>query len=250
MGTWRFGTHHSSEERANQILSLRRAIELGVNLIDTAEIYASGRSEEVVGEAIKDTRDKVFIATKVAPEHLRHDDVIRACKASLGRLGISYIDLYQVHWPNAMVPIRDTMEAMERLVQDGLVRYIGVSNFSVKETDDARAALTHNEIVSNQVEYSLGKRGVERDILPYCVKEKVTLIAYSPLDRGNIANSVPKSILQKYRMSPAQAMLNWVTRNEQVVAIPKAANTFHVQENATSVSVRFSASEYEQMSTS
>jgi len=247
MGTWRFGTADDSKERENQVLSLRRGIELGMNLIDTAEIYASGRSEEVVGEAIKDIRDKVFIATKVAPGHLSHDDVIRSCRASLRRLGTSYADLYQVHWPNPMVPIRDTMSAMEKLVQDGLIRYIGVSNFSVKETDAARAALTRNEIASNQVEYSHRKREVERDILPYCVKEKVTLIAYSPLDRGNIANSVPRSILQTYHMTPAQAMLNWVTRNEQVVAIPKAADKAHIEENASSVSVRFKAAEYEQM---
>jgi diketogulonate reductase-like aldo/keto reductase len=247
MGTWRFGTHGTREERATQVRSLRRGVELGMNLIDTAEIYASGRSEEVVGEAVRGIRDEVFIASKVAPENLHHDDVIRSCKASLQRLGTSHIDLYQVHWPNPRIPIEETMAAMEKLVRDGLVRYIGVSNFSVTETEDARAALARNEIASNQVEYSLRRRDVERDILPYCVKEGITLMAYSPLDRGNIPSSISTSILQKYGLTPAQVMLNWVTRSEQVVAIPKAANLAHLEENAASVSVRFGPAEYAQI---
>lgn len=248
MGTWRFGTHRSAEERAMQVRSLQRGIELGMNLIDTAEIYASGRSEEVVGEAIRGRRDSVFIATKVAPDNLHRDDVIKSCRASLQRLGISQVDLYQIHWPDPKVPIKETMSAMEQLVRDGLIRYIGVSNFSVKETEDARMALARNEIVSNQVEYSLRRRDVERDILPYCVREKVTLMAYSPLDRGNIPDSISTSILHKYRLTPAQAMLNWVTRNERVVAIPKAADVSHLEENAASVSVRFQPAEYDRIS--
>jgi len=247
MGTWRFGTLDNPAEKAKQVLSLKRGVELGMNLIDTAERYASGRSEEVVGEAVKDIREQVFIATKVAPGNLHHDDVIRSCRASLNRLGTPYVDLYQVHWPDPRVPIKETMSAMEELVKNGLIRYIGVSNFSVPETDDARAALARNEVVSNQVEYSMAKRDVEREILPYCAREKVTLIAYSPLDRGNIAKSVPKPLLQKYHITPPQAMLNWVTRDGHVVAIPKAADIAHLEENAASVSVRFKASEYEQL---
>jgi diketogulonate reductase-like aldo/keto reductase len=137
---------------------------------------------------------------------------------------------------------------MEKLVQDGLIRHIGVSNFSVKQTREAREALMRNEIVSNQVEYSLRERNVEREILPYCVREKITLIAYSPLEHGNIPNSISKSILQKYKLTPAQTMLNWVTRNEQVVAIPKTEDIAHVEENAASISVRFQAAEYQEIS--
>jgi len=135
----------------------------------------------------------------------------------------------------------------EQLVRDGLVRYIGISNFNVSETDAARAALPKSDIVSNQVEYSLSNRYVEPEILPYCISEKMTLIAYSPLARGIIPDSIPKAILQKYKMTPAQAMLNWVTRNEQVIAIPKATNPVHLEENASSVSVRFEKAEYEQI---
>jgi len=245
MGTWRIGLYHTAEERGAQVRALKRGIELGMNFIDTAEIYASGRSEEVVGEAVKESRDRVFIASKVAPGHLHHDDVIRACKSSLKRLGTTYIDLYQVHWPDSSVPIKETMAAMEDLVRGGLIRHIGVSNFSVKETTDARAALAKSEIVSNQVEYSLGNRYVEPDILPYCRKEKLTLIAYSPLARGRIPDTIPQVLLRKYNMTPAQAMLNWVTRDEQVVAIPKAADIGHLEENASSVSERFTPAEYE-----
>jgi diketogulonate reductase-like aldo/keto reductase len=248
MGTWRIGSYHSPEERQNQVRVLRRGIELGMNFIDTAETYSSGRSEEVVGEAVKEVRKEVFIASKVAPGHLRHDDVIRACKASLRRLGTSYIDLYQVHWPDPKVPIKETMIAMEELVREGAIRYIGVSNFSVAETKEARAVLARNDLVSNQVEYSLSNRYVEPEILPFCTAERLTLIAYSPLARGKISGSIPKPMLRKYRMTPAQVMLNWVTYHDQVVAIPKSANINHLEENASSVSARFTATEYDQIS--
>ncbi|HUI23981.1 MAG TPA: aldo/keto reductase [Nitrososphaerales archaeon] len=247
MGCWGIGLSKNRGDWAGEVASLRRGVELGMNLIDTAERYSSGRSEELVGEAIRDCRDDVFVATKVAPPNLRHDAVIKACKDSIRRLGVSCVDLYQIHWPDPAVPIKETMSAMERLVQDGLVRYIGVSNFSVSETDDARAALAKNEIASNQVEYALTNRSVEADILPYCVREKITLIAYSPLAHGRLARSIPNYILQKYNMTPAQAMLNWVTRDEQVVAIPKSGNIKHQEENASSIAVRFSPRDYEKM---
>lgn len=248
MGTWRMGVFSSAEERATQVRSLRRGIELGMNMIDTAEIYASGRSEEVVRDAIKGIRKDVFIATKIAPEHLRHNDVISACEGSLKRLGVSTIDLYQVHWPNPSVPIEETMNAMEELVRAGKVRYIGVSNFSVSQVQEARDALSKNEIVSNQVEYSIRVRGVEADVLPYCEREKLALIAYTPLVHGRIPESaIPENILRKYRMTPAQAMLNWVTRSPSVFAIPKSANYRHTEENAASVGTRFTESEYDQI---
>ena len=248
MGCWGVGLSKNHGDWAGEVASLRRGIELGMNLIDTAESYSSGRSEELVGEAVRECRDDIFIATKVAPPSLHHDAVIRACKDSIRRLGVSYVDLYQIHWPDSAVPIKETMSAMEQLVRDGLVRYIGISNFSVQETKDARAALAREEIASNQVEYALTKRSVETEILPYCVREKITLMAYSPLAHGRIARSVPGDILRKYGLSPAQAMLNWVTRNEQVVAIPKASSVGHQEENASSVAVRFSAEEYDKMS--
>jgi diketogulonate reductase-like aldo/keto reductase len=245
MGTWRIGVYSSPGERDLQVKALRRGIELGINLIDTAESYAAGRSEEVVGEATRGVRKDVFIATKVSPEHLSHDDVISACEGSLRRLRTSYIDLYQVHWPNPAIPVKQTMMAMEELVRDGKVRHIGVSNFSVQQTEEARTALSKDEIVSNQVEYSVRTRAVESDILPYCAREKLTLIAYSPLARGNIVTSgAYETLSRKYGVTPSQVMLNWVTRHAEVVAIPKATNLAHIEENASSISVRFTESEY------
>ncbi len=248
MGTWRMGVYSGPEEKSTQVAALKRGIELGINLIDTAEMYAGGRSEEVVGEAVREVRNEVLIATKVSPSNLRHDSVVSACEGSLKRLGTSYVDLYQVHWPNPNVPIRETMGAMEELVRAGKVRYIGVSNFSVEETIAAREALTREELASNQVEYSLMNRGVEANLLPYCKEEKLSLIAYTPLAKGNIPESrIPRALLAKYGMTPAQLALNWVTRNEQVLAIPKSSNIKHMEENAGSVSIRFTRSEYESM---
>lgn len=245
LGTWRIGSYSNSEERRKQVDAVRSGVRLGMNFIDTAEMYSAGRSEEVVGEAIRGSRNDVFVATKVSPGHLHHDDVIRACRASLRRLGTDFIDLYQVHWPDPAVPIKETMSAMDELLADGAVRFVGVSNFSVAETEEASAALKRGEVVSNQVEYSLQNRYVENEILPWCSREKVTLIAYSPLARGRISNSIPTSVIQKYGLTPAQAMLNWVTRSEQVVAIPKSVDPSHLEENASSITKRFDPSEYD-----
>jgi diketogulonate reductase-like aldo/keto reductase len=248
MGTWRIGVYSTPEERAKQVSALKKGIELGINLIDTAEMYAHGKSEEVVGEAVRDFRNDVLIATKVSPSNLHRDALLSSCEASLKRLGTAYIDLYQVHWPNPDVPIRETMGAMEELVRAGKVRYIGVSNFSVNETTAAREALAKEELASNQVEYSLMSRGVEADLLPYCGRERLSLIAYTPLARGNIPESkIPRALLEKYGMTQAQAALSWVTRHEQVLAIPKSSNAKHTEENAESVSTRFTESEYESM---
>jgi len=246
MGTWKFGVYSAPSERAEQVLALRRGFELGCNLIDTAEMYADGRSEEVVAEAVGDLRKDVFIASKVSPGNLHHDDVITACKRSLKRLRTSYIDLYQVHWPNPAVPIRETMSAMEDLVQEGKVRYVGVSNFSVEQTKEAQVALSKSELVSNQVEYSLTNRSPEAQVLPYCEKEGLTLIAYTPLAKGRVPEGlIPRAIYAKYGVTPIQVMLNWVTRSESVIAIPKSADVKHVEENMSSVALRFSDDEYD-----
>jgi diketogulonate reductase-like aldo/keto reductase len=249
MGTWNMGSTENPDERQEQLGSLKRGIELGMTLLDTAEMYGNGKSEQLVGEAIRDRRDSVFIATKVWPNHLRFDDVIDACRNSIRRLGVSYVDLYQVHWPNPRIPIRDTMSAMEKLLRDGLTRYIGVSNFSVRQAKEAQEALTKSELVSNQVEYSLARRTIERNVLPYCEKERITVIAYSPLGSGELPEAmIPRSVLDKYHLTPAQAALSWVTFKEAVVAIPKSAKRSHTEENAGVASIRLSDEDYELMS--
>lgn len=251
MGTWKVGSATSPSARDEEIRAIKRGLELGINLIDTAEMYGDGKAEQLLREAIRGKRDSVLIATKVSPAHLRHDDVIAACDRSLARLGTDHVDLYQVHWPNPSIPIKDTMKAMEELVHAGKVRYVGVSNFNVRETKDAQEALGNVELASNQVEYSLTNRLIERDLLPYCEEQRITVIAYRPLAYGVIpTRSLPKEILDRHHLTAAQLMLNWVTRRPAVVAIPKSAIVKHTEENAASLSVKLSDEEYREVSES
>ncbi len=241
LGTWGIGgfssRHLGGEEDAVQ--ALRLGLELGMRFIDTAEIYARGHSEEVVAKAVEGQREKVFIATKVSAENLSHDGVLHACESSLKRLKTNYIDLYQIHWPNPRIPIGETMKAMEDLVSKGKVLNVGVSNFSVQQTREAQEALSKIDLASNQVEYSLVERSIEGDLLPFCTKEHITVIAYSPIARGNIASGgrneqwrTLDNIARKYAKTRAQIALNWLVAKDSVVAIPKAANPEHVRENA------------------
>lgn len=251
MGTWKMANTSTKGEWSAQVAALQRGIELGMTLIDTAESYGDGKAERLVGEAIQGRRENIFLATKVSPSHLRYDDVLEACDRSLQRLGTKQVDLYQVHWPNSAIPVGETMKAMEVLVREGKVRYIGVSNFGVQEMKDAQDALSKAELVSDQVEYSATAREVERQVIPYCEKEKLTVIAYSPLSRGAIPSSaVPKALSQRYQMTPAQVVLNWITHRESVIAIPKAAHKEHVEENAKSVDRRFAPEDYMMLSQS
>ena len=214
---------------------IRRAIDLGANLIDTAESYGT---EEEVGKAILPVRHEVFLATKVSPNHFRHDAVIQAADGSLIRLRTDYIDLYQLHWPNPEIPIGETMSAMEELVQAGKVRYIGVSNFSVAQFQEAEATLSGNKIVSNQVPYSLVDREIEDDLVPYCQEHGVTIIAYSPLAQGfsNITSrdviGMLRGIAHETGHTDAQVALNWVIGHDAVIAIPKTSSIARVDENS------------------
>jgi len=255
LGTWGIGgfMNRSSEGDADAVQALKLGMELGMRFIDTAEMYARGHSEEVVAEAVGEERDNVFIATKVSAENLSYDNVLRSCEASLRRLRTPYIDLYQVHWPNTRIPINETMRAMDKLVDDGKVRYVGVSNFSRKQTREAQEALSKTDLAANQVEYSLDQRSIEKELLPYCAAEHVTVIAYTPLGRGRIlsrgrdrAGKTLDEVASKYSRTRAQVALNWLIAKEVVVAIPKAANLEHVKENAGAVGWKLS-SEDEQL---
>jgi diketogulonate reductase-like aldo/keto reductase len=248
MGTWEIGDAQN-EGRAIEIQAIRKGIELGMTMIDTAEMYGNGNAERLVGQAIKGIRDDVFIATKVSPQHFGYEDVLSACEGSIRRLGVEHIDLYQLHWPSYQVPIEETMKAMEELVSRGKIRYIGISNFSVAQTLKAREALPRSEIVSNQLRYSLTHRSIESGLLPFCEREKLTVIAYQPLDSGRLPlDKIPQSVLDKYGMTPAQLMLNWVTYKDVVVAIPKASKFEHVEKNAASIRVRISGDDYQTLS--
>lgn len=243
LGTWKY---------RGGVEPLRRGIELGAFLIDTAEEY---RTEDVVGQAISDIRDRVFIATKVVGSHLRYDQVLRAAEGSLRLLDMDCIDLYQVHSPNSSVPIQETMRAMETLVDSGRVRYIGVSNFSVKEMEEARSVMSKYPIVSNQVLYSLKRRGIERDLLPYCQRNQITVLAYTPLADGSLAASpstgprrgtlaqaarllgrdqgipVLQQVAAEVGKTPAQVALNWCISRPGVIAIPKSNSLARTEEN-------------------
>lgn len=238
MGTWKLGVDVEKEVEA-----LRQGFKEGMNFVDTAEMY---HTEDIVKKSLAGQKD-IFVATKISPDHFRHDEVIKACNASLKALGVKTIDLYQLHWPNPRVPIKETMRAMEELVEQGKIRYIGVSNFSVEETGEAQEALKQNKIVSNQVEYSILVRGVEDGLAGYCKKEGITIIAYSPLARGLLYNKknaklleLLESIGEKYGRTATQVALNWLISKGGVTAIPKASSREHVIENAGSSSFRLS----------
>jgi diketogulonate reductase-like aldo/keto reductase len=232
---------HHHVGRVEKIAALRKGLELGINLIDTAEVY---QTEGIVAEAIKDhDREGLFLATKVSWHHLRYKGVLKAAENSLKRLGCSYIDLYQVHMPNRRVPIEETMRAMEKLVEEGKVRYIGVSNFSLQQMKKAEEALSKNELASNQVEYSLNVRRIENDVLPYCEQERIAIMAYRPLAHGSLAEPNPKlkqimnGISQKYGgKTPAQIALNWLMRKSGMIfPIPRASRPERVIENAGAI---------------
>lgn len=238
LGTW---------EYKGGVEPLRKGLDLGASLIDTAEIYGT---ESIVGEAIQGRRDRILLATKVSGANLRYDDVLRSAAKSLKRLGTDSIDLYQVHWPNPAVPIRETMRAMETLIEEGRVKFIGVSNFSVGEMEEAQGALKNHRIVSNQVVYSLLEREIEQELLPYCEKNEITVMAYSPLARGVLTS---KSLIRRQKAmtrldqmarevgkTTAQVALNWCISRPTVIAIPKSDRVERVIEDCKASGWRLS----------
>jgi len=255
LGTWGIGGEMSPDPSRDDasIQALKLGLDLEMKFIDTAEMYAAGHSEEVVARALEGRRDGAFVASKVSPRHFAYDDVLAAAKRSLKRLGLKQMDLYQLHWPSSKIPISETMRAMEKLVSDGLTRYIGVSNFSVEQMREAQQSLSHEKIVSNQVEFNLIDRSVEARILPYCQKEGLTLIAYSPLGQGKIPRGKGSSfkvldeMAEKSGKSRNQVALAWVLQHESVVAIPKAADIDHIKENAEVADWKLDKEDYQKL---
>jgi len=243
-GTWRMGGDVSpNRNEAHKVIeALRYGISLGLTLIDTAEFYGGGHTEELVGQAIKGyNREDLFIVSKVWQTNLHYDDVLKAAERSLQRLQTRYIDLYLIHWPNPAIPLSETMKAMEKLVELGKIRYIGVSNFDVNLMEEARSYLSREDIMANQVRYSLLDRTPEESILPYCEREKITLMAYTPLAKGNLAKDKKLAeIGKKYKKTAAQVALNWLISKTPVIAIPKAITKKHIEENAGSMGWRLS----------
>ncbi|WP_066796467.1 aldo/keto reductase [Caldivirga sp. MU80] len=233
--------------RRLKVQALRLGLENGINLIDTAEIYGS---EPIVAEAIRGfNRDELFIATKVWPTHLKYNSVIKAARNSARRLGVRYIDLYQVHFPNRRVPITETMRAMEHLVDEGLIRFIGLSNFNLNQVIEAQRALKKYEVVSLQMPYSLIDRRIEADIIPYAKRENLAILCYYPLGHGRLIREFPRDLVEMVSRNhgprtPAQIALNWIiTKHENAFPIPRASNPMHVRENLGAVGWRLSDEE-------
>jgi diketogulonate reductase-like aldo/keto reductase len=237
LGTWQY---------KGGIEPLQTGIALGACFIDTAESYGT---EEVVGRVIQGNRKNIFLATKVSPRHFRRVDVIAAADASLKRLNTDYVDLYQLHWPNYTVPIEETMGAMEELVDCGKVRFIGVSNFFVRDLKKARKAMRKYKIVSNQVRYNLIDRTVEANLLEYCRQHDITVIAHSPLATGfaGIRARDPERVIDKIAQArsrtAAQVALNWCISKKGIVTIPKANSVEHVKENCAASDFQLSPEE-------
>ncbi len=252
LGTWMVGGGMTPDYSKDDyyVKIVKKAIELGMWHIDTAELYGDGHSEEIVGKAIKEfSRDEVFITTKVKGSHLAYDDVIKAAKRSLKRLNTDYIDLYLVHWPNPSIPLKETMKAMEKLVEIGLIRYIGVSNFDIGLIEEARSYLSKNDIVNVQNQFSLLSRSDEKTVIPYCKKEGITYTAYSPLGKGILPrDEFLGKIGEKYGKTAAQVALNWIISISNVITIPKASKFEHLEDNAGAMGWRLSKEDFKAIS--
>jgi diketogulonate reductase-like aldo/keto reductase len=231
-GTWRMG--ESRRDEKDEIAALRVGIELGLTHIDTAEMYGNGGSERMVGQAIRGRRSHVFVATKVLPENASATGTVKACEASLKRLGTEYVDLYLLHWPGRH-PIAETMRGMRELVRRGLVRHVGVSNCDVAQMEQARAALGDVPLACNQVLYHLRDRAIEADVLPWCEKHRVAVVGYTPLARGGFKRDVVERIAERHGRTARQVALNFLTRRPALFTIPKASQAAHVRENAASL---------------
>jgi len=229
-GTWHMG--EDKRIRKDEVAALKLGIELGMTHIDTAEMYADGASEEIVADAVAGQRDRVFIATKVLPSNASYAGTVRACEQSLKRLRTDRVDLYLVHWWSGQHPIADTMKAMAELAARGLVRFIGVSNFDIPQMKAAQAALASERIACNQLLYHLRDRSIEKGELPYCERQHIAVVGYTPLNKGGFLRGVVADIAKRHGRTPRQVALNFLTRRPSLFTIPKATRLEHVRENA------------------
>lgn len=241
LGTWRIG--ESARLRAAEVVSIRRALDLGYRLIDTAEMYGEGGAEEVVGEALAQAlrsadahRDELFIVSKVYPHNASREGVVAACERSLARLRLDRIDLYLLHWRGEH-PLALTVEGFERLRALGRIRHWGVSNFDAHDMAELWGVPGGRACAANQVYYSLARRGIEFDLAPWQRDRHVPLMAYCPIDQGTLARSSALAPLaRRLKMTPAQIALAWLVARGDVIAIPKAVNEAHLRDNFAAAS--------------
>jgi diketogulonate reductase-like aldo/keto reductase len=235
-GTWNMGDERS--RRAEELAALREGIALGMTLIDTAEMYGDGRSESLVAEAIAGQREKVFLVTKVLPQNASRKGVVRSCAASLKRLKTDRVELYLLHWPGSY-PLEETVRGFEDLLAAGKIRAWGVSNLDLSEMKQLLALAGGKACVANQVLYNLSRRGIEFGLLPWCLEQGISVMAYSPVEQGRIlGHQVLKQVAQRLGATPAQVALAWTLRQEGVVSIPKAGTVAHVRENRTALDLK------------
>lgn len=252
-GSWNVPERGPAADGAKR--ALQRGVELGMTHIDTAEMYGDGRAEELIGEAIREgklRRENLFIVSKVLPSNSSYAGTLRACERSLKRLGAEYLDCYLLHWRGSQ-PLGETMRALEKLVDDGKIRALGVSNFDLEDLEEAKATLERHTLACNQVLYHLQERGIEHRVLPWCEKNQVAVVAYTPFGRSPIpAESTPRGrvlagVARKHGVTVRAVVLAFLTRNAGVFAIPKASTIPHVEENATAGDVDLDSDDVSQI---
>jgi diketogulonate reductase-like aldo/keto reductase len=229
LGTWHMGENR--RRRAAESAALSLGLDLGMTLIDTAEMYGEGGAEEVVADAIAGRRDSVFLVSKVYPHNASRKGVVAACERSLKRLATDRIDLYLLHW-RGDEPLAETVAGFEALVAAGKIRHWGVSNFDADDMAELARLPAGGRVAANQVLYNLGRRGIEWDLLPWCRARRVPIMAYSPLDQGAILRKrALKAVAARHDATPAQIALAWLLRQDDVMVIPKASDLEHVRAN-------------------
>ncbi|MBN2115160.1 MAG: aldo/keto reductase [Anaerolineales bacterium] len=254
-GTWRIGGESYADPKADpaSLTALRTALDAGYTHFDTAESYASGHSEELVGRAIRETnakRENLFITTKISPEHLQYDQVLRSCEDSLRRLQMDYIDLYLIHWPpRAALELNDAFRALNQLVRAGKVKHLGVSNFKLKLLKQAQS-LSETPILTNQVPYRLpDKTYVENGVLEYCQQNDILLTAYSPVKFRNLpVNKTVRLIAETHAATPFQIALAWLVAQPRVITIPMSLDPRHIRENFAAAEIELSKEEFKTLS--
>jgi diketogulonate reductase-like aldo/keto reductase len=252
-GTWKIGGESSSDPTTDSasMTALRSALEVGYTHFDTAEYYSGGHAEELLGRAVHETKTKredVLITSKVSPEHLDHDNVIKSCENSLRRLGMDYIDLYLIHWPSAGMKLEEAFRALNKLVRDGKVKHLGVSNFKLKLLKQAQS-FSETPIVTNQIPYSLPNHTyVDNGVLEYCQQNDILVTAYSPVKFRSIrVNKTLGAIAKAHSVTPFQIALAWLIAQPRVITIPMSFNPAHIKENFDATDIELSAEEISQL---
>lgn len=248
-GTWKIGGGSYADPKADSVsmAALHTALEVGYTHFDTAETYAGGHAEELIGRAIRESgipRESLFITSKVQPAHLKYEQVLKACEASLERLQMNYLDLYLIHWPSAGAKYEDAFRALNKLVRDGKVKHLGLSNFNLKLLKQSQE-LSETPIITNQVPYSLSDRSyVKNGVLEYCQQNDIIITAYSPVDEGNLrANKSLVAIAKAHNASIYQIALAWVISQPHVITIPMSANPQHIHENIEAADIELTQNE-------